>query len=187
MAEGAMTGAGRHAAPDDVWEAVRADYLSGLSGPECCRRHGIGLTALRNRAAREGWRRTDQPWMPPSRLDPYDEGLELEEAIGGDLNNLQFGDLPHVARSRVARAVLRGDPLAALRWRRVEAMLQEDDNELKRWVEEERFRVARLERAEERAAEIEAMAREADAADAAATAAVSVDGVDGVDGLSSAD
>ena len=147
--------------PDTVWEAVKADYLAGASGPDCCRRHGVGLSALRARAAREAWRRMDQPWMPPTRLDPYDEGLELEEAIGGDINQLEFGDLPHVARSRVARAVLRGDALAALRWRRVERMLQEDDDELKRWVEEERFRVARLERAEERAAEIEAMAAEA--------------------------
>ena len=143
MADGAMTGAGRQAAPDDVWEAVRADYLSGLSGPECCRRHGVNLSGLRLRAGREGWRRRDQPWTPPSRLDPYDEGLELEEAVGGDLNRIEAGELSWIARARVMRAVLRGDALAALRWRRVEAMLEADDEELRRWSEEEAFRVVR--------------------------------------------
>ena len=175
---------GRQTAPETVWEAVRADYLDGMSGPECCRRHGVGLSALRARASRESWRRIDQPWMPPTRLDPYDEGLEPEEAIGGDINRIQFGDLPHVARSRVTRAVLRDDPLAAMRWRRLERMLQHDDDELKRWVEEERFRVARLCRAEERAAEVEALAREAelleDAVDASDDSSDAVDSVDGV-------
>src|SRR5690606_13376160 len=65
-------------APDEVWARVREDYLSGLSAPACCRKHGVGLTALRDRAAREGWRRADQPWRPPG-LDPDDEGVFLEE------------------------------------------------------------------------------------------------------------
>lgn len=137
-------GEGRRAPPAEVWEAVRADYLSGLSGPECCRRHGVNLSGLRLRAGREGWRRRDQPWTPPSRLDPYDEGLELEEAVGGDLDRIGSGELSWVARARVMRAVLRGDAVAALRWRRVEAMLDADDEELRRWSEEEEFRVARL-------------------------------------------
>ena len=168
------TGQGRRHPPVEVWDAVRADYLSGLSAPECCRRHGVGLSGLRARAARESWRRVDQPWMPPNRLDPYDEGLELEEAIGGDLDRIDFGDLPHVARSRVARAVLRGDALAALRWRRVATLLQEDDDELHRWAEEDAFRAARLREAE---------ALEADAADDAADGADGTDLADATDGV----
>ena len=46
-------GEGRWSAPDEVWAAVRVDYLAGLSAPEACRRYGVGLTAMRMRAARE--------------------------------------------------------------------------------------------------------------------------------------
>ncbi len=84
---------GRYTAPDEVWAVVRDDYLSGLSAPECCRRHGVGLAALRSRASREGWRRADQPWTPPARLDPWDEGAALEERVEGDLDRVDYGDL----------------------------------------------------------------------------------------------
>ena len=91
MADGSPTlyGKGR-SAPDEVWGRVREDYLSGLPGIEVCRRHGVGLTAMRNRAAREGWRRTDQPWTPRSALDPDDEGVLLEHEIDGDLDRVEL-------------------------------------------------------------------------------------------------
>lgn len=75
MADGSPTlyGKGR-SAPDEVWGRVREDYLSGLPGIEVCRRHGVGLTAMRNRAAREGWRRTDQPWTRPTPWTPMTRG-----------------------------------------------------------------------------------------------------------------
>ena len=43
----AAPGRGRLSAPDDVWSAARADYLAGLTGPDVCRRHGVGIRALR--------------------------------------------------------------------------------------------------------------------------------------------
>jgi hypothetical protein len=51
----------------------------GCRRPRSVSRHGVGRTALRTRAAREGWRRLDQPWTPPTRLDPWDEGRALED------------------------------------------------------------------------------------------------------------
>ena len=39
---------------------------------------------MRNRAAREGWRRADQAWAPPQTLDPDDEGLQLDDSVGGE-------------------------------------------------------------------------------------------------------
>lgn len=50
---------GRRGASEAVWAAVRADYLAGVSGPECCRRHGVKLVTLRWRAKQHGWRRVD--------------------------------------------------------------------------------------------------------------------------------
>jgi hypothetical protein len=109
-------------APDTVWEAVRDDYLAGMSAVDCCRAHGVGRTALRDRAAREGWRRRDQVWLP-ARLEAGDPGVTLEEQIGGDLDKVDYAELSGVAVKRMMRAVLRGDAAAALRWRRVELVM----------------------------------------------------------------
>ncbi len=127
------SGDGRLIAPDDVWAQVREDYLSGVSAPECCRRHGVGLSALRARAADEGWRRIDQPWTPPNtRLDPDDEGLALEERVNGDLDQIPLGELALVAFRRMMRAVLHGDAAEALRWRRVRLAVDAEDAHLNR-------------------------------------------------------
>ena len=99
---------GHWAAPDEVWARVRADYSDGLSGPACCRRHGVKLTTLRDRAAREGWRRIDQAGPPANRLDPDDEGVQLEIECGGDLDRIDFAQLSYVAVRRMMRAVMRG-------------------------------------------------------------------------------
>jgi hypothetical protein len=124
-------------APQEVWARVRDDYLAGLSAPACARRHGVGVSTLRERAARDGWRRADQPWPEPVVLDPDDEGRALEAAIDGDLNQLNPQDLAKVAESRMVRAVLRGDATAALRWRRVRDALDLDQAELDQWLAED--------------------------------------------------
>ncbi len=125
---------GQRPAPDEVWAQVREDYLAGISAPACCRRHGVGLTALRKRAASEGWRRADQPWTPPVRLDPWDEGVLLEERVAGDLDQIEMHELEWIADRRMMRAVLRGDAAEALRWRRVHAFLAADAREIERLV-----------------------------------------------------
>ena len=141
MADGSPTLYGKaRSAPDAVWERVRRDYLSGLPAIEVCRRHGVGLTAMRNRAAREGWRRTDQPWTPPNPLDPHDEGVMLEDEIGGDLDQLDMRQLSFVAWRRMQRAVLRGQAAEALRWRRVRLMLDAETAEQDQEVEQEQRR-----------------------------------------------
>ncbi|MDO1558889.1 hypothetical protein Q0812_05550 [Brevundimonas sp. 2R-24] len=124
-------------APPEVWERVRDDYLAGVSAPECCRLHGVGLSALRDRAAREGWRRADQPWVAPGRLDPDDEGVRLEAQIEGDLDRVGPAQLAFVADRRMMRAVLRGDAAGALRWSRVARRLNEEQAELDRWIAQE--------------------------------------------------
>ncbi|WGM32192.1 hypothetical protein [Brevundimonas sp. NIBR11] len=120
---------GRRPAPDEVWAAVREDYLAGRSAPECARRHGVSVGALRARAARDGWRRADQPWTPADRLDPWDEGVDLETRVGGDLDQVEVRELAYVAHRRMLRAVMRGDAAEALRWRRVERTLVEVEAE----------------------------------------------------------
>ena len=130
-------GEGRWHAPEEVWAAVRVDYLAGMSAPEACRRYGVGLSAMRARAAREGWRRADQPWTPRSRLDPDDEGAELEARVGGDLDKVDLEELVWVAHRRMLRAVMRGDAVEALRWRRVHTAMADEQAELDRFIEQE--------------------------------------------------
>lgn len=166
---------GHFNAPDAVWLRVRDDYLAGMSAPDACRRHGVGLSALRARAAREGWRRIDQPWAPPpNALDAEDEGLKLEDRVGGDLDKVELCELSFVAHRRMMRAVLRGDATAALRWRQVMRAMDEEEAEMDRALaQHEALRHERAgwaELADEQAAE------------RAAAATAAPDGSDGSDG-----
>ena len=137
-------GHGRRTAPERVWAAVRDDYLAGMSAPDVCERHGVRLRAMRDRAAREGWRRIDQPWAPRNRLDPDDEGVQLEARVGGDLNKIGMNELAYVAVQRMMRAVLRGDAAGALRWRRVRDAMDAEEAEEERALEQhEAIREAR--------------------------------------------
>ncbi len=126
MAEGMQRGV---SAPDGVWARVRADYLAGRSASACARLHGVGVTTLRARAAREGWRRCDHPWVSPARLDPADEAAALEEQVGGNLDKITFHDLSWLACRRMRRAVMRGDAAEALRWRRVRVVMEAEQAE----------------------------------------------------------
>jgi hypothetical protein len=139
--ERTTAGPGARIAPEAVWREVRADYLAGLSAPDCCRRHGVGLTALRLRAAREGWRRADQPWIPPSTTrDPWDPGRALEDQVHGDLSRIEPHHLMGVAWDRIQMAVLRGDAGEVLRWSKVQALMQAEADALDRFIEEEEAR-----------------------------------------------
>lgn len=95
---------------------------------------------MRNRAAREGWRRTDQPWTPPNTLDPDDEGVLLEHEIDGDLDRVELRQLAFVAWRRMQRAVLRGQAAEALRWRRVRLILDAEAVEEGQAMEQEQRR-----------------------------------------------
>ncbi|WP_426041950.1 hypothetical protein [Brevundimonas sp. TWP2-3-4b1] len=156
------TNTGRQVVPEEVWETVKADYLAGLSGPDCCRRHGVSLSALRNRAAREGWRRSDQPWIPPQSLDPWDEGRILEERICGNLDLIEWGELSGVAEGRMMRAVLRGDSAEFMRWHKVAEIIDVREAELRHRAEEEEVRKYQI---RQRARDIEAEEAEPDSWD----------------------
>jgi len=82
-----------------TWHLIRHAYLSGASGPTVAARFGVSVSALRKRAAREGWTkrafartRTQPPstvWADtagPSGADPTLSGAEaLPGAVGDPL------------------------------------------------------------------------------------------------------
>ena len=145
---------GRPSAPEEVWDRVRADYVAGVSAPECRRRHGVGLTALYARARQEGWRRNDLPWAPSRRLDPDDEGVALELSVEGDLDQIDHHDLSFIADQRRIRAILRGDAVGAQRWRRVRDDVKADERAMQRdFADDQAYFLSKAREREREAAE----------------------------------
>jgi len=64
----------------ETWALAEADYRAGMTARGVCERYDLGLTALRDRAKAEGWRRIDQP-------DPEPEGPDLDLIA-------EFADVP---------------------------------------------------------------------------------------------
>jgi hypothetical protein len=58
----------------------------------------------------------------------------LEERVDGDLDQVELHELEWVADRRMMRAVLRGDAVEALRWRRVRYVIESDARELARRI-----------------------------------------------------
>src|SRR5690606_36068458 len=74
-----------------------------------------------------------------------DEGVQLEQRSEGDLDRIDVCELAFVAHRRMLRCVLRGDAAGALRWRRVEKMLLEEEAELRLYLcQEEALNSTRL-------------------------------------------
>ncbi len=92
---------------EETWAAARADYAAGLSGPEVCERHDIGLSAFRKRARDGAWRRADQP-------DPVWEDEEPD-----DLPEVDLAATAAWALKRMGVAIRRGRAIEALRWQRL--------------------------------------------------------------------
>ncbi|MGV8928771.1 MAG: hypothetical protein ACOH1E_03385 [Brevundimonas sp.] len=95
---------------DETWAEARGDYLTGFTAEEVCRRHDIGLSALRRRARREHWRRHDQ--ADPTPEDDFDVFDDLEPS-----------ELIEMAWRRLAAAIARGRGADAARWQRIHAVL----------------------------------------------------------------
>ena len=90
---------------DDTWEAIRTNYLAGDPAQVVADRYGVGLSTLRLRAAREHWRRRDQPDPDPFILD--------EDAPAPDLETLAKHAL-----ARMDHAIKKGRASEAASWMR---------------------------------------------------------------------
>jgi len=99
---------------EETWAAAREDYECGWSAEEVCRRYDLGLSAFRQRARREEWRRCDQP--EPEPLPPFP--AEPEAALSDE----QLLDL---AQRSLSSAVRRGRVYEARAWMRLIAELKQ--------------------------------------------------------------
>ena len=102
-------GAGRRVRSGEVWARARGDFLAGLSAREVCVRHDLGLSALKARARREGWRRSDQADPPPIRDLGYDPELaeDLDEELEAE-TPADVGDMAGRALLLARRALALG-------------------------------------------------------------------------------
>jgi hypothetical protein len=135
------------AASPQTWELIRAAYLSGLSAPTVAARFGVSVTALRKRAAREGWTKSAharalcahasvraheaaRPSPPPPR--PADDiALRVEAVVARQMVPL-FEEPTVMARramGQAQRAIAEGRGLEATRLARAARELHrlEDD------------------------------------------------------------
>lgn len=112
-------GARRSRSPE-TWAAARADYLAGARAATVCARFDLGLSALRARARREGWRRTDQ--ADPDPVDAQAPDPDLIEDLDEELEAQGPADLAAMTEraSRLAdRALGLGRLVEAQGWMRV--------------------------------------------------------------------
>lgn len=99
--------------PDAVWAEARDAYLWGFTAEEVCERYDLGLSAFKARAAREKWRRADQPHDLPD-----DPGLTSEDDLVASSE-----DLAAIAWGNAARALRASRSVEAQRWLRIHADL----------------------------------------------------------------
>jgi hypothetical protein len=94
-----------------VWAHARADYLAGETAQRVCERYDLALSTFRDRAKREGWRRTDieAEWgdaepvdAEPRALDPAPPTADMIEAAWRAV-----ADALNRGRAYEARAFLR--------------------------------------------------------------------------------
>lgn len=90
-----------------TWELIRDDYLAGQPRALLAERYGLGESTIRDRAAREGWRRADQPPAPPParelELDEITEFEPMRSHIAIIADAYRFADL-FMRRGRPAEA-----------------------------------------------------------------------------------
>jgi hypothetical protein len=104
--------------PQETWDLARADYLAGLSGPAVCARYGLGLAALRKRAAAGGWRRIDYPRPMPV--------MPIE--VDGDIDEASYLDLALMAEMHLRDAIINGRATEAATWMRIHFRILEADD-----------------------------------------------------------
>ena len=108
-----------------LWAAAKADYLAGGSGPEVCERYGLILRTFRDRAAKEGWRRADQPAPEPAPA-AQDQPLVIPDAPSGAIRDgteqpppLTASEMVDKAWSMLQAAVAAGQLIQARGWLRL--------------------------------------------------------------------
>lgn len=109
---------------DATWEAIRQDYLAGVSARDLCDRYDVALSTLRLRAKDGGWRRADQA---DSDLFPADADRWVADPPPQDeppAGEETWADLADQARFRLRRAIAAGRATEAASWLRVHDRLR---------------------------------------------------------------
>jgi hypothetical protein len=132
-------------ASPETWSLIRAAYLSGLSAPTVAARFGVSVTALRRRAAREGWTKRlyaarNAPAVIGASADGVsDDGAPTEDSIVAGWTvplRIHPSDLARKALAGAALALKAGEGLAAVRLARAANEIARLDQVID-WAEED--------------------------------------------------
>jgi len=128
-------------ASPETWSLIRAAYLSGLSAPTVAARFGVSVTALRRRAAREGWtKRLYAARNAPTAIGAgIDDGRPTEDSVVAGWTaplRIRPSDLARKALAGAAQALKAGEGLAAVRLARAANEIARLDNVID-WAEED--------------------------------------------------
>lgn len=109
---------------EETWEAIRRQYLQGVSARDLAARHEIGLSTVRLKAKEGGWRRTDQPIDPdlfPEDADRWAAAAEDDfiPDAGDESEADDWRGMADLARFRLSRAMRAGRATEAASWMRL--------------------------------------------------------------------
>jgi len=132
---------------DATWAVARDDYLSGHSAEAVCAQHNLNLSTFRQRARREGWRKSDaENPLPVSLNDAPEPGAAPPTP-----------ELMDLAWRSAAAAIQRGRAGEARRWMRLwqdlRALIREEQEAARKAEAEARWKEQRAAQALEAAAE----------------------------------
>ena len=113
--EAGRVGRGYRVRSEGVWAAARDEYVAGASAEAVCARYDLGLSAFRQRARREGWRRLDAEDLSPD-LSPYPPEPEAAPPTG---------ELADLAWRSAAQAIRRGRVYEARAWMKLSQALRD--------------------------------------------------------------
>lgn len=135
----------------ETWALIRDAYLSGLSASAAAGRYGVSVTALRRRAAREGWtKRAYAAALDPDRVRAAEAAFAaraLRAAPGDPAEDaalegwtaplhIRAPDLARRALAAAAQAVRSGEGLQAARLARAASEIARLDGVLD-WADED--------------------------------------------------
>ena len=115
---------------EDEWEAIRSQYLAGVSARDLCDRHEIGLSTLRMKARDGGWRRGDvsaDPDLFPVAVDAWPAAADYDDDDDEGETVFAVDDWPDMivtTRRHLRRAIASGRAAEAASWMRLHDRLR---------------------------------------------------------------
>ena len=115
-----------------VWDMARRDYEAGQTAGAVCAHYGLTESALRSRAHRHDWKRSEPEAPDQSLLD-----LQSAARSDNDAEPLEFEDMIDQAWNHFERALVAARSVEAARWLKLTEALEARRDRLARKAEDD--------------------------------------------------